>query len=183
MLVYFLPILGYLLGSISFSYHITKLLKGADIRTLGIKNTGTKNVYLSVGKVPALLTLIFDLGKGMGIVLLSYAAGAPDFIVMASAIAAFLGHVFPFYLQFKGGKGLATLIGIALLLTPVPLLISGGLFLFLRLFLFKNVLANLIALSFLPFLVLYFDQNLVYFLGFLFLISLRWLFDYHHGQT
>lgn len=179
MLIYLLPLLGYLLGSISFSYHITKLLIGRDIREIGSKNAGAQNVMLSVGKIPGLLVMFLDIGKGTAAILIAQVFSAPDYIIITSSITAFLGHVFPFYLQFRGGKGFATFVGLLPLLAFVPGLICGILFFIFRFLIIKNsIISGLLAFSFLPFLVLYFTGNLIYFSGFLFLMLLRWLFEY-----
>jgi len=107
--------IGYLLGSLSPAYLFGRLLKSVDIRTVGFRNAGARNVMWEVGKVPAVLTAVIDLGKGAGAAALSlYAVGLPESYVFLPAGAAVLGHIFPFYLHFKGGKGHATAVGIYL---------------------------------------------------------------------
>ena len=114
-------VISYLLGSISFSIIFTKIFKKhTDIRTLGSGNAGATNVLRSVGKLPALLTLIFDFGKGavsviIGRLVFSYLCdtfSAPtSFIQYGAYIAGFsciMGHIFPVFFGFRGGKGVLT---------------------------------------------------------------------------
>lgn len=114
MLFYFLSLLGYLLGSISPAYILGRALKGIDIRQHGTKNAGTKNVKKVLGIWPAVFTGIFDLSKGLLVMLIAQKLGASEIIVYASGYAAILGHIFPFYLKFRGGEGSAT--GVAILI-------------------------------------------------------------------
>jgi len=117
-------ICGYLLGSIPAAYVAGRLRKGIDIRTVGSKNMGTLNVYYEVGLVEAILVLLIDVGKGIGAILLvRWLLGMPslstfDFITGITALAAVLGHAFPVFLKFRGGKGGATTLGILLFLMP-----------------------------------------------------------------
>ena len=114
--------LGYFLGSLNFSIIVVKLLKGRDIRTVGSRNAGLTNTYRCFGPQCALFTLIGDLLKGVVAVLLSQAFAsllkvgfAPDnevrYIGFIAGFFAILGHVFPIYYGFKGGKGV--LVGVA----------------------------------------------------------------------
>ena len=108
---------GYLLGSISPAYFLGKALKGFDVRDRGFRNAGARNVYHLLGVVPASLTAIIDLGKGAAAVLIAdRLLSLPDIWLFVPAWAAVLGHVFPFYLRFRGGKGMAVSTGIILLL-------------------------------------------------------------------
>lgn len=104
---------GYLLGSIPFGLLLTRLAGGPDIRSVGSGNIGATNVLRTGRKGLAATTLALDLLKGTAAVLLArYSAGTgPE---TAAAIGAFLGHLFPAWLGFKGGKGVATYIGILL---------------------------------------------------------------------
>lgn len=110
---YFLPILGYLIGSISPAHILGRVLKGIDIRKHGTRNAGTKNVKKVLGLWPAVITAIFDLAKGLLAMLIAWKLNAPEIIVYISGYAAVLGHIFPFYLGFRGGEGSAT--GVAIL--------------------------------------------------------------------
>lgn len=104
---------GYLLGSIPFGLVIVRLMGKGDIRKVGSGNIGATNVLRAAGKVPALATLILDSGKGAAALLIAYALYGPDMAVAAGA-GAFLGHLFPVWLLFRGGKGVATALGILL---------------------------------------------------------------------
>ena len=108
-------ILGYSLGSIPFGVIATKLAGLGDVRSIGSGNIGATNVLRTGRKDLAALTLIGDAGKGAVAVLLTIWLISPE-AAMVAGVAAFIGHVFPFTLGFKGGKGVATYIGILLAL-------------------------------------------------------------------
>ena len=101
---------GYLLGSIPFGLVLTRIAGMDDIRKIGSGNIGATNVLRSGNKSLAALTLILDGGKGTLAVLLASVYG-PDTAVLAGG-GAFIGHVFPIWLKFKGGKGVATFLGV-----------------------------------------------------------------------
>jgi len=104
-------VLGYLLGSIPFGLILTKLAGGGDIRAIGSGNIGATNVLRTGRKGLAAATLIGDMLKGtLAVIIAGFAAG-PE-AAMAAALGAFLGHLFPVWLGFKGGKGVATYIGV-----------------------------------------------------------------------
>lgn len=105
---------AYLIGSISPSYFLGRLLKGIDIRQHGEGNAGTVNTYKVLGLIPAIITAIFDTSKGFIAALIAWQTGMPYPFNFAIAYAAVIGHVFPFYLQFRGGQGAATAVGIIL---------------------------------------------------------------------
>jgi glycerol-3-phosphate acyltransferase PlsY len=110
-------IFGYLLGSIPFGLLITRAAGGPDIRAIGSGNIGATNVLRTGRKGLAAATLICDMLKGTAAVLLvEYLAGQESALVdaLAAALGAFIGHVFPVWLKFKGGKGVATYIGVLL---------------------------------------------------------------------
>ncbi len=113
-----IPLAGvaaYLLGSISPAYLLGKTLKGVDVRDLGYRNAGVRNVYHLLGILPAATTAIVDLGKGIAAVLIAeHLLKLPVVWLLVPAWAAVLGHIFPFYLRFRGGKGMATAVGIYL---------------------------------------------------------------------
>ncbi|WP_456432368.1 glycerol-3-phosphate 1-O-acyltransferase PlsY [Thermosulfuriphilus sp.] len=123
-------LLAYLLGAIPFGL-IIGLLKGRDIRRMGSGNIGATNVARCVGKPWGLLTLILDIAKAA---LPVYLAGklAPTeirFVLPAAVgLAAFLGHLYPVYLGFRGGKGVATAVGVYIFLCPLALLVNIALF-------------------------------------------------------
>ena len=120
--------LAYLLGSIPFGYILVKIFRSEDIRATGSGNIGATNVARSGAKGLAIATLLLDLGKGLVAVLVAFqiAAHTHGFdrghafdLAMASAVAAILGHVFPVWLGFRGGKGVATALGVFLGLSPM----------------------------------------------------------------
>jgi glycerol-3-phosphate acyltransferase PlsY len=108
-------LLGYLLGSIPFGLIITKILKLPDIRKIGSKNIGATNVLRTGNKLAAVLTLILDAAKGAAAVLLIQSIfvnnGFTTLKMLIAGFAAVLGHMFPIWLNFKGGKGISTTIG------------------------------------------------------------------------
>jgi len=107
---------GYLIGSLSPSYFFGKLLRGIDIREFGEKNVGVINAHKILGPIPALFTAIFDLSKGLISAWIASYIGIGYPINFLISYAAVLGHVFPFYLKFRGGQGEATATGILLYL-------------------------------------------------------------------
>jgi glycerol-3-phosphate acyltransferase PlsY len=102
---------GYLLGSIPFGLVITRLAGTQDLRTIGSGNIGATNVLRTGRKELAALTLVCDALKGAVVVLIAFHFGGQDLAVLA-ALGAFLGHLFPVWLRFDGGKGVATYIGL-----------------------------------------------------------------------
>jgi glycerol-3-phosphate acyltransferase PlsY len=115
---------GYLLGSIPFAYLVTQAFGLGDIRLVGSGNVGTTNVLRTGSKLATALTLVGDVGKGVVAVLIAKQFG--ELPAMAAALGAFTGHIFPVWLNFKGGKGVATCLGIlAALSWPVALLAAA----------------------------------------------------------
>ncbi len=110
---------AYLLGSVPFGLLLTKLLSDRDPREHGSGNIGATNAMRTGGKLVGALTLLADITKGVIPVLLALLAGLPETWIAAIAAATFLGHIFPLYLGFKGGKGVATMLGVMLLWQPV----------------------------------------------------------------
>lgn len=105
-------VLGYLLGSISFGILMSKAFGLPDPRTVGSGNIGATNIARSGKKLPAMLTLLGDAGKGWLAVFLAQHVGLSDGYICAVALAAFLGHCYPIFAGFKGGKGVATAAGV-----------------------------------------------------------------------
>jgi glycerol-3-phosphate acyltransferase PlsY len=119
-----LLLLAYLLGSLSAGLVLTWLRDGPDPRHGGSGNIGATNVARTSGKVAGLLTLLGDICKGLLAVLLALWWGHSALLPAGVALAAVLGHMFPLYYGFRGGKGVATALGVFLPLLPLPLL--GG---------------------------------------------------------
>ncbi len=115
---------GYALGSIPFAYVVTQAFGLGDIRQVGSGNVGATNVLRTGNKLATALTFIGDVGKGVVAVLIAKQFG--EATAMAAALGAFAGHIFPVWLNFKGGKGVATCLGIlAALNWPVALIAFG----------------------------------------------------------
>jgi acyl phosphate:glycerol-3-phosphate acyltransferase len=109
---------AYLLGAVPWSYLIVRLLTGADVRSVGSGNAGATNVVRAAGKRAGLLALVLDAGKGVAAVLIARWLDAPEPLVGLAAVAAVVGHVFPVFLGFRGGKGVATGAGALITLAP-----------------------------------------------------------------
>lgn len=124
-------ILGaYMLGSIPWGYIIGKIY-GVDVRTVGSKNIGATNVTRTVGKIPGKICFALDFLKGgLPVLAAQYVAageawqGKTEWVVIAVMFATILGHIFPVFLQFKGGKGVSTAAGAIMALAPIPLLVA-----------------------------------------------------------
>ena len=124
MLHFAVVALAYLLGSIPFGYLLVRLRGGGDVRETGSGGTGATNVTRRAGKGAGVLTLLLDALKGMAAVLVARAllGAGSEWWVCAAAVAAVLGHVFPVWLRFHGGKGVATGLGVFLVLAPLATL-------------------------------------------------------------
>ena len=120
---------AYLLGSIPFGYLLYRLRRGEDIRSQGSGNIGATNVFRVAGILPGAATLVLDAGKGWFAVALAsrIAAGSPLAIALA-AVLVIVGHCFPVFLKFHGGKGVATGLGAFLRISPAAILICMVLF-------------------------------------------------------
>ena len=110
-------IIAYLLGSISSAIIICKLFGYPDPRTVGSYNAGATNVLRVAGKKLAILTLVFDVLKGFVAVMIARTLGLDNFVLGIVALAAFIGHIYPIFFKFQGGKGIATGIGVMLALS------------------------------------------------------------------
>ena len=118
MWLYLLPLLAYLLGSVSTAVVIARLMGLQDPRETGSKNPGATNILRYGGKAAAILTLAGDILKGVIAVLIARALTTDDVIIALTGFAAFLGHLFPVFFGFRGGKGVATALGVWLALSP-----------------------------------------------------------------
>jgi glycerol-3-phosphate acyltransferase PlsY len=121
-------IAAYVIGSVPSAYIIGRLRKGADIRDLGSRNMGAMNVFYSVGFWWGVLVLALDIGKGAAAVAVADAMGVPELAVFAAGVISVLGHSFPVFLGFRGGKGGATCIGVLFYLMPQAIPIAVGVF-------------------------------------------------------
>ena len=119
-------IAAYLLGSVPFAMISSKVFGLADPRTYGSGNPGATNVLRSGNKKAALMTLIGDALKGAVAVIVAQQMGLSDTLIALVALAVFLGHLYPIFLKFKGGKGVATAAGVLLALDPLLGLATVG---------------------------------------------------------
>jgi len=119
ILAILLILASYLFGSVSTAIIASKLFNFPDPRHHGSKNPGTTNVLRLAGKIPAAFTLLGDVLKGLLPVVIAKAVGLSDGWLVCVAIAACLGHMFPAYYNFRGGKGVATAMGVFLGLNPI----------------------------------------------------------------
>jgi glycerol-3-phosphate acyltransferase PlsY len=152
LLIPLIVVTSYLLGSIPFGYLLVRIFRGEDVRTSGSGNIGATNVSR---KSPALgiLTLLLDAVKGTAAVCLAYAI-APTYPLMSlAALCAVLGHMFPVWLTFRGGKGVATGLGSFVVIAPKAVLITIGIFVGVVI-LFRYVsLGSIVAVATFPLLV------------------------------
>ena len=148
-------ILGaYLVGAIPFSYLVVRFLLGRDIRNVGSGNAGATNTLRTAGPLAGLAVLGLDVAKGAVPVLAALAYEAPASVVGAVAVAAVLGHCYPVYIGFRGGKGVATALGAAGALAFWPALVAVGVLLTIVLWKRYVSLGSMVGLATLPILVL-----------------------------
>ena len=127
-------IIAYLIGSIPFGYLIVRATGGGDVRETGSGGTGATNVSRRAGKIAGVFTLVLDALKGFiaiqiaRILVSGFEPTLANWIVAAAAVAALLGHIFPLWLGFRGGKGVATGVGVFLALAPIAVLCAGVIF-------------------------------------------------------
>ncbi len=169
---------AYLIGSIPPAYITGRLIKGIDIRQVGTRNMGAMNVFYQVGFAAGLLVLAVDIGKGAAAVALARWLGVPEIAAWLAGAAAVIGHGFPVFLKFHGGRGGATCIGILVFLMPwaipIYLAIFGIVLLFTR---FPTVSYSIALFSF-PFIawLIYHQWELaVYSVGLLLLPGIKYI--------
>lgn len=154
-------IIAYLLGSISWSYIITKLYTGHDIRKLGGKNAGTLNVLREVGLLGAFIVALFDIGKGAAAVFIALAIlNVPPLFWPAAGLAVVAGHLWPVFLRFKGGSGLAPTLGVLAVLMPWDLMIALAIAVLIMIYSRNPVLSINISLLTIPFTAWFLEQSL-----------------------
>jgi glycerol-3-phosphate acyltransferase PlsY len=144
---------GYLLGSVSFSYLFGKWFKGIDIRNHGSGNAGATNTLRVLGKGPAVLVLILDALKGVLAVSIGKWFGAEEWVIVLSGLLAIIGHNWPVYFGFRGGKGIATTIGVMASLCFLPTLFAGLLAIVLIAVTRYVSLGSLLLTAILPFFI------------------------------
>jgi glycerol-3-phosphate acyltransferase PlsY len=141
--------IGYLLGSIPFGLLLTKAAGGPDVRSIGSGNIGATNVLRTGKKGIALATLLCDILKGTAAVLIAWHYGTEQMALFAG-FAAFVGHLFPIWLQFRGGKGVATYIGLLLAIYWPAMLIFCAIWLLVAFASRYSSLAALVASALVP---------------------------------
>ncbi len=182
-----LPILAiaYLLGSIPFGYLLVRIFRKEDIRATGSGNIGATNVARSGAKGLGVLTLLLDLLKGYAAVEIAahFAPGTPGFpsdLAVAAGIAAVLGHVFPVWLGFKGGKGVATALGVFIAIAPLAALCALGVFIVIFAITRYVSLASIMAAVMMPpFCLLWMPDRSPLFVGGIIFISLLVIAKHH----
>src|SRR6266849_1304533 len=152
--VLLIPFAAYLLGSIPFGLLLAKLFGGADVRKAGSGNIGATNVARVAGPLAGVLTLVLDAGKGAGAVLLAERLSNDSATwMMIGAFAALLGHCFPVWLKFQGGKGVATAAGMFFVLSPRACIVAAALFLLVVIFWRYVSLGSVSAAAAMPLLI------------------------------
>jgi glycerol-3-phosphate acyltransferase PlsY len=149
-----IPVAAYLLGAIPFGVILTKLFGGGDVRKAGSGNIGATNVARAAGPFAGVLTLVLDAAKGAVAVWLAarFASESAAWMVVAG-LAALIGHCFPVWLGFRGGKGVATAAGVFLVLCPLAVLGSLVLFILVVVFWRYVSLGSISAAAAMPLLV------------------------------
>ena len=156
-------LISYLFGSIPFGYLFTKILLKKDIRNVGSGNIGATNVLRTGNKSLGYLTLILDIAKAV-VPVIYIKFNYPD-LVYISALCAFLGHLFPIWLKFKGGKGVATFVGILISINIYYALVFGIVWTLTFLISRYSSLSSLFASISIPIYLLIFNQsNIIFFI-------------------
>ena len=156
-------LISYLFGSIPFGYLFTKILLKKDIRSVGSGNIGATNVLRTGNKSLGYLTLILDIAKAV-VPVIYIKFNYPD-LVYISALCAFLGHLFPIWLKFKGGKGVATFVGILISINIYYALVFGTIWILTFLISKYSSLSSLFASISIPIYLLIFNQsNIIFFI-------------------
>jgi glycerol-3-phosphate acyltransferase PlsY len=149
-----LVLLGYVLGSIPFGYLLVRARSGGDVRAMGSGNIGATNVARTAGMSIGVATLLLDAGKGyFAVWLAGHFSGGNIRIMMYGGLAAMLGHVFPVWLKFSGGKGVATALGVFLMISWAAVATAVAVFAIVVLFWRYVSLASVSAAAALPLLV------------------------------
>jgi glycerol-3-phosphate acyltransferase PlsY len=124
----FIALFGYLLGSVPTGLLLAKFFSKVDPRKTGSKNIGATNIFRTAGKGLGILTLVGDVLKGMIPIGIAIQLSISDLWLAAVGLSTFLGHIFPIFLGFRGGKGVATALGVYLVISPIAVLMEFLLF-------------------------------------------------------
>jgi len=149
---------AYLLGSIPTGFLIAKAF-GIDIRATGSGNIGATNVYRSLGRKVGIITLLGDCLKGLIPILAVRYMQLPDIWVAATGLAAFFGHVYTVFLRFKGGKGVATALGVFIGISPVSVVAAVAIFIIVLLKWRYVSLASISAAAAIPFIIAFIEKK------------------------
>lgn len=171
-----LIIASYLLGSIMFSVIMGKLVAGIDIRNHGSGNAGATNTLRTIGKGPAIGVFLLDVGKGVLAVLLAkWFIPDQDGVAVLCGVAVILGHNWPIFFNFRGGKGIATTIGMIVTLAFLPTLFAG-LIAIITIVITKYVsLGSLLLTAFLPVFIYIMDYPMELLWGSLAILVFAWV--------
>ncbi|MFS0722666.1 glycerol-3-phosphate 1-O-acyltransferase PlsY [Paenibacillus sp. 1P07SE] len=155
-------VISYLLGSIAFSIVIARWVKGIDIRQHGSGNAGATNTLRVLGKGPAVAVLLLDAAKGIAAVLIGRWLGGDhtEWVASLCGLAAVFGHNWPIWFRFKGGKGIATTVGVMATLAFVPSLLAGVLAILVIVLTRYVSVGSLVFALMTPFLILVIDQSM-----------------------
>ena len=149
-----IPLIGYFLGSVPFGLLIARIFAGQDIRSVGSGNIGAANVARNAGLVPGVMTLLLDAGKGYFAVWIAQIwTGGNARWMMVAAVAAVIGHLFPVWLRFKGGKGVATGLGVFIPICPMAVVGAAAVWILLVAFWRFSSLGSMVAAAAMPILI------------------------------
>ncbi len=160
---YLILLAAYLVGAIPFSFLIARFASGIDLRQAGSGNVGATNVLRTTGRGPAIAAFLCDFLKGFLPVFIAQAVNLSEQMIMATGLCAILGHLFPFALKFKGGKGVSTSFGVLWALAPMVTCVILAVWLLGAQFGKYASVGALAAFLVLPFLVLWLKPELVFF--------------------
>jgi glycerol-3-phosphate acyltransferase PlsY len=153
-------IIGYLLGSIPTAYIVSRIRKGIDIRNVGSGNMGGANVMREIGTHEGVFVGLIDVAKGAGAILIAQALDIPELWVFGTGFSVLVGHNFPVFAGFRGGRGSATVIGIFLVLAPRAILVTLAIIAIPFFTTRKFTAAILIGFALLPLFVWLFESSL-----------------------
>jgi glycerol-3-phosphate acyltransferase PlsY len=153
-------IIGYLLGSIPTAYIVSRIRKGIDIRNVGSGNMGGANVMREIGTHEGVFVGLIDVAKGAGAILIAQALDIPELWVFGTGFGVLVGHNFPVFAGFRGGRGSATVIGIFLVLAPRAILVTLAIIAIPFFTTRKFTAAILIGFALLPLFVWLFESSL-----------------------
>lgn len=175
----FLFLASYLIGSLPFSLIFAKLFKGVDVRQVGTGNVGASNTLVSAGKRAGILAALFDLTKGFAVIILARSISNSDWIIALAGFLAIVGHDFPVYLKFKGGKGVATTIGILIAINPYVVWMGMATYIAFLVLTRYLILSTLLAISLMPVLLFYLKEDNWYII---FTVAAAWLMIFVHRE-